>query len=106
MSAKNSVSVTLQGVTKRFKNTKGRSDVVAVRESNFTVAPGELVTLLGPSGCGKTTTLRMIGGFELFRNFEQFRMLVFGAAMVGIMVWGLIPAVQRLFKGFLNPAAR
>lgn len=65
MSAKNSVSVTLQGVTKRFKNTKGRSDVVAVRESNFTVAPGELVTLLGPSGCGKTTTLRMIGGFEL-----------------------------------------
>jgi len=29
----------------------------------------------------------MIGGFELFRNFEQFRMLVFGAAMVGIMVW-------------------
>jgi branched-chain amino acid transport system permease protein len=31
--------------------------------------------------------LAMIGGFELFRNFEQFRMLVFGAAMVGIMVW-------------------
>ncbi|HVT54813.1 MAG TPA: high-affinity branched-chain amino acid ABC transporter permease LivM [Xanthobacteraceae bacterium] len=31
--------------------------------------------------------LVMIGGFELFRNFEQFRMLVFGAAMVGIMVW-------------------
>jgi branched-chain amino acid transport system permease protein len=29
----------------------------------------------------------MIGGFELFRNFEQFRMLVFGAAMAGIMVW-------------------
>lgn len=29
----------------------------------------------------------MIGGFELFRNFEQFRMLVFGAAMVAIMVW-------------------
>jgi len=29
----------------------------------------------------------MVGGFELFRNFEQFRMLVFGAAMTGIMVW-------------------
>jgi len=31
--------------------------------------------------------LVMLGGFELFRNFEQFRMLIFGAAMVGIMVW-------------------
>ena len=29
----------------------------------------------------------MIGGFELFREFAQFRMLVFGAAMVAIMVW-------------------
>ena len=31
--------------------------------------------------------LVMIGGFELFRQFEQFRMLVFGFAMVAIMVW-------------------
>ena len=29
----------------------------------------------------------MIGGFELFREFAQFRMLVFGIAMVAIMVW-------------------
>jgi iron(III) transport system ATP-binding protein len=65
MSKKNSVSVTLEGVTKVFKNTQGRSDVIAVHESNFTVNPGDLVTLLGPSGCGKTTTLRMIAGFEL-----------------------------------------
>ena len=65
MEKKKSVSVTLEGVTKVFKNTRGRSDVVAVHESNFTVEAGELVTLLGPSGCGKTTTLRMIGGFEL-----------------------------------------
>jgi iron(III) transport system ATP-binding protein len=65
MGKKNSVSVTLEGVTKVFKNTKGRSDVIAVHESDFVVNPGELVTLLGPSGCGKTTTLRMIAGFEL-----------------------------------------
>jgi len=31
--------------------------------------------------------LVMIGGFELFRGFEQFRMLVFGVVMVAIMVW-------------------
>jgi branched-chain amino acid transport system permease protein len=31
--------------------------------------------------------LAMIGGFELFRGFEQFRMLVFGGAMVLLMIW-------------------
>jgi branched-chain amino acid transport system permease protein len=31
--------------------------------------------------------LAMLGGFELFREFEQYRMLVFGAAMVAIMIW-------------------
>ncbi len=29
----------------------------------------------------------MIGGFEIFREAEQFRMLIFGLAMVVIMVW-------------------
>ncbi len=31
---------------------------------SFTIAQGELFTLLGPSGCGKTTTLRAIAGLE------------------------------------------
>jgi branched-chain amino acid transport system permease protein len=31
--------------------------------------------------------LAMIGGFEAFRGLEEWRMLVFGAAMVLIMVW-------------------
>lgn len=29
----------------------------------------------------------MIGGFELFRGFDQYRMLVFGLAMVLLMIW-------------------
>jgi len=29
----------------------------------------------------------MLGGFELFREFEQFRMLIFGAAMVAIVIY-------------------
>jgi branched-chain amino acid transport system permease protein len=40
--------------------------------------------------------LVMVGGFELFREFQEFRMLVFGLGMVAIMVWrprGLV--VQR-----------
>src|SRR6201992_1665110 len=31
--------------------------------------------------------LTMIGGFELFRGFDQYRMLVFGLAMVLLMIW-------------------
>ncbi len=32
-------------------------------------------------------SIAMIGGFEIFREAEQFRMLIFGLAMVVIMVW-------------------
>src|SRR5262249_30604158 len=38
-------------------------EVVAVRDLNLTIAPGEFLTLLGPSGSGKTTTLMMVAGF-------------------------------------------
>jgi branched-chain amino acid transport system permease protein len=33
------------------------------------------------------SALAMIGGFELFRGFDQYRMLVFGAVMVLLMIW-------------------
>lgn len=39
-------------------------DVEAVKGIDFTINPGEFLTLLGPSGCGKTTTLRCIAGLE------------------------------------------
>lgn len=60
-----SVPVSLEQVTKIFRDQKTKSDVYAVREAQLEIGGGELVTLLGPSGCGKTTMLRMIGGFEL-----------------------------------------
>ncbi|HET7056569.1 MAG TPA: ABC transporter ATP-binding protein [Thermomicrobiales bacterium] len=50
--------IELISLEKRFNG------VVAVRNIDMAVQPGEFLTMLGPSGCGKTTTLRMIGGFE------------------------------------------
>jgi len=37
--------------------------VPAVQNVSFSIASGEIVSILGPSGCGKTTTLRIIAGF-------------------------------------------
>ncbi len=53
------MSITLQGISKRF------GDVVAVKDVNLSIQDGELVALLGPSGGGKTTVLRMIAGLEM-----------------------------------------
>ena len=37
-------------------------EVEALRDINFSVADGELVSIVGPSGCGKTTILSLIAG--------------------------------------------
>lgn len=50
--------VSVTGLGKQF------GDVQAVKDVHFTIAEGELLTLLGPSGCGKTTILRCIAGLE------------------------------------------
>ena len=52
-------SVTLDHVTKRFR------DVVAVSDLSIKIADGEFAVLVGPSGCGKTTVLRLIAGLEV-----------------------------------------
>jgi NitT/TauT family transport system ATP-binding protein len=48
--------VELKGVTKQF----GKDGVVAVRDIDLEVRPGDFVSLIGPSGCGKSTLLRVI----------------------------------------------
>ena len=53
-----SSTLSLRGVTKRFKDT------VALDSIDLDVAQGELIALLGPSGCGKTTALRIIAGLD------------------------------------------
>jgi iron(III) transport system ATP-binding protein len=58
-----SIEIRLQGISATFRHDK-RGDIIAVKNLDLDVRPGEFLTLLGSSGCGKTTTLRMIAGFQ------------------------------------------
>lgn len=52
----------LTGLTKVFKTPTGL--LVAVKDVNIEVRPGEFVCILGHSGCGKSTVLSIIAGLE------------------------------------------
>ena len=51
-----------QNLNMIFKTPKGET-VQALKDVNFTLKKGELLTVLGPSGCGKTTLLNITAGF-------------------------------------------
>jgi ABC-2 type transport system ATP-binding protein len=55
-------AIALTGVTKVFPVPFQRRSIVAVRDLNLRVAPGQIYGLLGPNGSGKSTTLKMILG--------------------------------------------
>ncbi|GGG26063.1 ABC transporter ATP-binding protein [Paenibacillus abyssi] len=53
--------VVVDGVTKTFKDKKGR-EVTALSKIDFAIDRQEFVVLVGPSGCGKSTLLNIVGG--------------------------------------------
>jgi len=53
-----SKQLVLKNISKHF------GSLVAVKDVDLVIAPGEFLCFLGPSGCGKTTLLRIITGFE------------------------------------------
>jgi ABC-2 type transport system ATP-binding protein len=55
-------AVAVNGVTKIFPVPFQRRSIVAVRDLNLRVAPGQIYGLLGPNGSGKSTTLKIILG--------------------------------------------
>jgi putative ABC transport system ATP-binding protein len=54
--------VNLEGVYKIFK--QGQLEVIALKNIELQVYPGEIVVVIGPSGSGKTTLLNIIAGLE------------------------------------------
>ena len=61
--APETAALEFQGVTRAFEQV-GRERLVAVRDINFHVNPGEFVAVVGPSGCGKSTILNMTAGLD------------------------------------------
>ncbi|MBA2432063.1 MAG: ABC transporter ATP-binding protein, partial [Chthoniobacterales bacterium] len=55
-------AVGVTGLTKVFPVPFQRRSVVAVRELQLRVEPGQVYGLLGPNGSGKSTTLKIILG--------------------------------------------
>jgi len=54
--------LSLEGVTKTYRDPMTLRPVTAVEGVGFTIERGEIFGLLGPNGAGKTTTIKMILG--------------------------------------------
>src|ERR1044071_1118077 len=52
----------LRSVTKAYRLES--KQLLAVKDIDLQIKPGEFVCLLGPSGCGKSTLLRIISGLN------------------------------------------
>ena len=55
-------AVAVRGLTKLFQVHFHRQSIVAVKDLNLRIEPGEVYGLLGPNGSGKSTTLKIILG--------------------------------------------
>jgi ABC-2 type transport system ATP-binding protein len=55
-------AVAVHGLTKIFPVPLQRQKLVAVKDLNLRIEPGEVFGLLGPNGSGKSTTLKIILG--------------------------------------------
>jgi NitT/TauT family transport system ATP-binding protein len=71
-------SIAFEGIAKHFR--RGRETLQVLKGCDFTVRPGEFVSVIGPSGCGKTTLLNMAAGFT---EADEGRVLIDGEPVSG-----------------------
>jgi len=69
---------------------KAADAIIAVEDVSFSVAQGEIVSVIGPSGCGKSTLLNAIGG--LIRGFEG------AVSLSGETISGPHPSIGMVFQ--------
>lgn len=82
-------------VSKRYGS--GPTEVNAVRDVSFSVAPGEIVLIMGPSGSGKTTLLSMMGA--LLKPSEGTIQL--NGETISSLAENRLPAVRLRQMGFV-----
>jgi NitT/TauT family transport system ATP-binding protein len=68
----------VEDLVKRFDTPQG--PITAVDRVSFSVAQGELISLIGPSGCGKSTVFNIVGGLV---PMSEGRIVVNGEAITG-----------------------
>ncbi|WP_137893054.1 ABC transporter ATP-binding protein [Ramlibacter sp. 2FC] len=73
-------AIEFMGVDKRFPARGRAQEVLAARNVNLAIQPGEVVSLIGPSGCGKSTLLNMGSGLA---KPSAGRVLVNGEPVTG-----------------------
>ena len=56
----------LKEVNKVFKS--GKTEIEALKPTNFIAEAGELIAVIGPSGSGKSTFLTIAGGLQTPSN--------------------------------------
>jgi NitT/TauT family transport system ATP-binding protein len=86
-----------RGVGKAFPN-----GIIALDELDFSVQPGEFLSLLGPSGCGKSTALRLLAGLAeptagtIERQEAAVRNVGFVFQEPTLLPWATVAANVRL----------
>jgi len=78
----------VEDLVKRFDTSEG--SITAVDHVSFSVAQGELISLIGPSGCGKSTVFNIVGGLV---PVSEGRVIVDGEAIAGPH-----PAIGMVFQ--------
>ena len=71
--------VTVRGVTKVFRSSRGAGDVQALASIDLSLRAGEFFAVVGPSGCGKSSLLEIIAGLSQPTSGE----VLFDGAPVG-----------------------